>query len=54
MSSDKLAKINEPLASVDFDIESRGEGKHLSLELTKDELKKLITSLEGAQKVSSK
>ena len=53
MSSDKLSSIQEPLVNLDLGL---GAGKHaqnVSLELNKDDLKKLITSLELANKVST-
>lgn len=51
MSSDKIASVQEPVVSLDLDI-SQGQDKKIhSLELSKDELAKLISSLEGTNKV---
>ena len=54
MSSDKLAHLQQPLVNLDLDIEHQGsEGRQLmSLEMDADELQRLITSLEAANKVS--
>ena len=52
MSSDKLSNIKEPIASLDFDLETENGPKSLSLELSKDELKSVIDKLEAANKVS--
>ena len=50
MSSDKLASIREPLASIDLDLITENGPKTFSLELDKSELKALIESLEAANK----
>ena len=52
MASDKLASIRQPTLSLDFDIDECGQERPISVELTGDELKNLISSLEGANKVS--
>lgn len=52
MSSDKLASIKEPVVAVDFDIVESGKDRNVSVELTKEELNSLISSLEAANKVS--
>ena len=51
MASDKLAAIREPVVSVDFDIQQGSRDKHVTVELTRDELKDFIASLEAANKV---
>ena len=51
MSSDKLGSIQQPVVSVDFDLCEGGETKRENVELSKDELEQLITSLEAANKV---
>ncbi|KAL8587627.1 hypothetical protein ACOMHN_045316 [Nucella lapillus] len=51
MSSDKLATINEPLLNVDLDLQDEaGNGRQVALELDREELKKLLNSLEGCSK----
>lgn len=52
MASDKLASIREPTLTLDFDVEESGQDRHISVELTNEELKNLISSLEAANKVS--
>ena len=52
MASDRLASIREPTLTLDFNIDEHGQEKHISVELTSDELKNLISSLESANKVS--
>lgn len=52
MASDRLASIREPTLTLDFNIDEHGQEKHISVELTNDELKNLISSLESANKVS--
>ena len=51
MSSDKLANIKEPTVTLDFDVHESGKDRNVSVELTKDELNNLISSLEAANKV---
>lgn len=51
MSSDKLASIKEPTVTLDFDLVESGKDKNVSVELTKEELNSLISSLEAANKV---
>ncbi|KAI0218673.1 COMM domain-containing protein 8 [Lamellibrachia satsuma] len=52
VSSDKLASVQEPLLSVDLDIDAAGEDetKFASVEMNKADLQKMITSLEAANK----
>lgn len=52
MATDKLANMREPVLSLDLDINEKSGMKQVSVELSKDELKELITSLEAANKVS--
>ncbi|XP_033742296.1 COMM domain-containing protein 8-like isoform X1 [Pecten maximus] len=51
MSSDKISSVQEPVVSLDLDIGLGQDSKIHSIELDKDELGKLISSLEGANKV---
>ena len=51
MSSDKLGSIQQPVVSVDLDLSEGGETRRENMELSKDELEQLITSLEAANKV---
>ena len=51
MSSDKLGSVHRPVVLLDFDLRENGERKRETLELSKEELSKLITSLEAANKV---
>ena len=41
MSSDKLATIRQPTVTVNFDVDESGRDRHISVELTNDELKHL-------------
>ena len=52
MSSDRLANIRQPVASVDFHIANQSGNEHIALELNKQELKKLINFLRKRHKVS--
>jgi hypothetical protein len=51
MSSDKLSSIQQPVVSMDFDLCEGAETRRENVELSKDELEKLISSLEAANKV---
>lgn len=51
LSSDKLGSVQQPLLSLDLDIAEDGERRLESVELSKEELAKLITSLEAANRV---
>ncbi|KAK2174796.1 hypothetical protein NP493_777g01045 [Ridgeia piscesae] len=53
VSSDKLASVQEPLLSVDLDVDATGEDerKFVSVEMNKADLQRMITSLEAANKV---
>lgn len=50
MESDKVADLNEPVMNLDLQLDS-SKSKLVTLELKKDDLKNLITSLEAANKV---
>ena len=52
MSSDKLASVREPMADVDFQLQTEVGRRQVSLELNKEEMKTLINHLESANKVS--
>ena len=54
MSSDKLGSIQQPVVSVDFDLSESGKNRTESVELSKEELEQLISSLEAANKVTGK
>ena len=54
MSSDKLSSVQEPVLSLDMDVQSNSDRQTVSVELSREDLKKLITSLEAANKVSNK
>ncbi|XP_071125455.1 COMM domain-containing protein 8-like [Mytilus edulis] len=51
LSSDKIASVQEPITSLDLDVQSQQGQQVHSIELNREDLKKLITSLEGANKV---
>ena len=51
MASDKLGTIQKPLLNLDLDISEDGSRRVESIELNKQELERLITSLEAANKV---
>ena len=51
LASDKIASIRKPIISVDFDINQGSAVKPVTVEMSKEELKNLITSLEAANKV---
>ena len=53
LSSDKLATIQEPLLAVDLDIKSSSKSDSVAVELNKQELKSLISSLEAANRAVS-
>uniref|UniRef100_K1QV08 COMM domain-containing protein 8 n=1 Tax=Magallana gigas TaxID=29159 RepID=K1QV08_MAGGI len=52
MASDKLSSIQEPLLNLDLDVQNEATTEIHSLELTREDLKNLISSLEGANRVS--
>jgi len=51
LSSDRISSVQEPITSLDLDVQNQQGQQIHSLELNRDDLKKLITSLEGANKV---
>ena len=52
MSSDKLSNIHQPVVAVNFTIEScDGRDQNQMVEMSKDELKRFLTSIEAANKV---
>ena len=51
MSSDKLGSIQRPVLSLDLELREDGRGREEGVELSKEELAKLISSLEAANKV---
>ncbi len=51
MSSDQLGSVQQPLCSVDFDVCKDGHNSVESIELSREELDKFVTSLEAANKV---
>lgn len=51
MASDKLSSIQEPLLNLDLDVQNEVSTEIHSLELTREDLKNLISSLEGANRV---
>ena len=50
LSSDKLGSVQEPLLSLDLEIMEDNKKRLESVELSKEELAKLISSLEAANK----
>lgn len=52
MSNDRMANVWQPLLNIEFDLETQGERRFVQLELDRDELNKLITALESADRVS--
>jgi len=51
LGSDKMSTIREPVLSLELRVQDGNASNVETLELNKDELKKLVTSLEGAHKV---
>jgi acetoin utilization deacetylase AcuC-like enzyme len=51
LASDKIAAIRKTVVSVDFDIHQGNTVRSVTMEMTKEELKNLISSLEAANKV---
>jgi len=52
MCSDKVGYIREPVLSIELDLSKNGHPEKATFELSKEELKKMINSLESANKVS--
>ncbi|XP_015745661.2 COMM domain-containing protein 8 [Python bivittatus] len=51
LSSDKLSMLQMPLLNLDLDLSNSGDVKLVSVEMNKEELQTLISSLEAANKV---
>lgn len=51
VSSDRLSSVWQPLTLLDLNLSKRGDKKHVQVELDQAELKKLVTSLEAADRV---
>ena len=51
MSSDHVATINKPLLATSFDLCGEDGNETVKLELTKEDVHKLLSSLESANKV---
>ena len=51
MSSDKLGSIQRPILDLDLDISESGHKRKEHLELSKEELEALLSSLDAASKV---
>lgn len=51
LSSDKIATLQMPLLTLHLDVKENGEVKPYSIEMSKEELQNLISSLEAANKV---
>ncbi|XP_037057895.1 COMM domain-containing protein 8-like [Peromyscus leucopus] len=51
LSSDKIATLQMPLLNLRLDVKENGDVKPHSIEMSKEELQNLITSLEAASKV---
>nr|XP_022321747.1 COMM domain-containing protein 8-like [Crassostrea virginica] len=50
MASDKLSSIQEPILNLDLDVQSEAVTQIHSLELTREDLNKLISSLDSANR----
>lgn len=51
MCSDKLGYIRQPVVSLQLDLSRDGQNERAAFEMSKDELHKMISSLEAANKV---
>ena len=51
MCSDKLGYIRQPVLSLQLDLSRDGQHERADFELSKEELHKMISSLESANKV---
>ena len=51
MCSDKLGYIRQPVLSLQLDLSRDGQHERAAFELSKEELHKMISSLEAANKV---
>ena len=53
VASDKLASVKIPITAIDLEIEEENGKRNVSLELTHEDLKKMLSSLEAANKVNT-
>lgn len=51
MSSDKISTVQEPVLSLDMEVQTTDGHKNVSVELNKSQLDNLISSLDAANKV---
>ncbi|ELT95014.1 hypothetical protein CAPTEDRAFT_228871 [Capitella teleta] len=51
MASDSIASLHQPLATVDFNLPDNGSDKTVSVELSQEEMKKMIASLEACNRI---
>uniref|UniRef100_A0A3B4A8U3 COMM domain-containing protein n=1 Tax=Periophthalmus magnuspinnatus TaxID=409849 RepID=A0A3B4A8U3_9GOBI len=51
LSSDKISSLQTPLLSLSLDVRENGALRPVTMEMTRDELNTLISSLEAANKV---
>lgn len=51
LSSDKIATLQMPLLNLHLDVKEDGKVKPYTVEMSKEELQSLISSLEAANKV---
>ncbi|XP_043917343.1 COMM domain-containing protein 8 isoform X2 [Protopterus annectens] len=51
LSSDKISSLQTPLLNLDLDVRENGKLKPVSVEMNREELQNLISSLEAANKV---
>lgn len=51
MSSDKISTVQEPVLSLDMEVQTTDGHKTVSVELNKSQLDNLISSLDAANKV---
>uniref|UniRef100_A0A3B4A8U7 COMM domain-containing protein n=1 Tax=Periophthalmus magnuspinnatus TaxID=409849 RepID=A0A3B4A8U7_9GOBI len=53
LSSDKISSLQTPLLSLSLDVRENGALRPVTMEMTRDELNTLISSLEAANKIFS-
>uniref|UniRef100_A0A3Q2QU24 COMM domain containing 8 n=1 Tax=Fundulus heteroclitus TaxID=8078 RepID=A0A3Q2QU24_FUNHE len=53
LSSDKISSLNTPLLSLGLDVRENGALRPITMELSREELSTLISSLEAANKVGT-
>lgn len=51
LSSDKLSALNAPLVNLSLDLKDNGTQRSTNIEMNKEELQRLISALEAANKV---